>query len=163
MADLVDEPLGSAIMAMADDLATLSEADDGLTCSYLTPTHRATAARIRDFMLAAGLPAHIDAVGNVVGVLEGGHAAKRVLTGSHYDTVINAGKYDGRLGVVLPIAVAGWLRRSGLKLPFPLEIVGFAEEEGVRFKSTFLGSRALAGRFEPTVLDSTDNSGRELA
>jgi len=161
-ADLVDEPLGSAIMAMADDLATLSEADDGLTCSYLTPTHRATAARIRDFMLAAGLLAHIDAVGNVVGVLEGGHAAKRVLTGSHYDTVINAGKYDGRLGVVLPIAVAGWLRRSGLKLPFPLEIVGFAEEEGVRFKSTFLGSRAIAGRFEPTVLDSTDKAGVSL-
>jgi N-carbamoyl-L-amino-acid hydrolase len=161
--DLVDEPLGSAIMAMADDLATFSEADAGLTCSYLTPTHRATAARIRDFMLAAGLVAHIDAVGNVVGVLEGdGRAAQRVLTGSHYDTVINAGKYDGRLGVVLPIAVAGWLRRSGLKLPFPLEIVGFAEEEGVRFKSTFLGSRAIAGRFEPTVLDSTDQAGVSL-
>ncbi len=163
VADLVDEPLGQAIMAMAEDLATLSETDDALTCSYLTPTHRATAARIRDYMLAAGLTAHIDAVGNVVGRLDGdGRSHQRVLTGSHYDTVINAGKYDGRLGVVLPIAVAGWLRRSGVKLAYPLEILGFAEEEGVRFKSTFLGSRAIAGRFDPTVLDSLDAAGVSL-
>jgi allantoate deiminase/N-carbamoyl-L-amino-acid hydrolase len=163
VADLVDEPLGDAIMAMADDLATMSETNDALTCSYLTPTHRATAARIRDFMLAAGLTAHIDAVGNVVGRLDGdGRSGKRVLTGSHYDTVINAGKYDGRLGVVLPIAVAGWLRRSGVKLGYTLEILGFAEEEGVRFKSTFLGSRAVAGRFDSSVLGSLDKAGVTL-
>jgi N-carbamoyl-L-amino-acid hydrolase len=72
LADLVEEPLGDAIIAMAEDLASFSEESDALTCSYLTPAHRATAARIRDFMLAAGLATHIDAVGNVVGVLEGG-------------------------------------------------------------------------------------------
>jgi len=163
LADLVEEPLGDAIIAMAEDLASLSEESGALTCSYLTPAHRATAARIRDFMLAAGLATHIDAVGNVVGVLEGGPSPKRVLTGSHYDTVINAGKYDGRLGILLPIVVAGALRRTGSRLPYTLEIIAFAEEEGVRFKSTFLGSRALAGRFDLADLDSVDASGTSLS
>jgi allantoate deiminase/N-carbamoyl-L-amino-acid hydrolase len=163
LSDLVDTPLGAGIIAMLEDLASLSEDPDALTCSYLTPTHVATAERIRDYMLAAGLSAHIDAIGNVVGVLHGDATAKRVLTGSHYDTVINAGKYDGRLGIVLPIAVAGWLRRAGLQLPFSLEIIAFAEEEGVRFKSTFLGSRAIVGRFDNTVLQRIDERGITLA
>jgi N-carbamoyl-L-amino-acid hydrolase len=163
LADLVDEPIGGAIIAMAEDLARFSETPDGLTCSYLTPAHLATAARLRDFMLAAGLTVHGDAVGNVVGVLPGdGQTERRLLTGSHYDTVINAGKYDGRLGILLPIAVAGAMRRAGLHLPYPLEIIAFAEEEGVRFKSTFLGSRAIAGQFEPEVLESVDAQGISL-
>jgi allantoate deiminase/N-carbamoyl-L-amino-acid hydrolase len=163
LADLVHEPLGDAIIAMAEELASLSEDSGALTCSYLTPTHRATAARIRDFMMAAGLATHVDAVGNVVGVLAGGPNPKRVLTGSHYDTVIDAGKYDGRLGIVLPIAVAGCLRRRGMTLPYPLEIIAFAEEEGVRFKSTFFGSRAVAGRFDLSDLDSVDAGGSTLS
>jgi allantoate deiminase/N-carbamoyl-L-amino-acid hydrolase len=163
LADLVQEPLGDAIIAMAEELGSLSEDSDALTCSYLTPIHRATAARIRDFMMAAGLTTHIDAVGNVVGVLAGSADSKRVLTGSHYDTVINAGKYDGRLGILLPIAVAGSLRRAGQTLPYPLEIIAFAEEEGVRFKSTFFGSRAVAGRFDLSDLESVDASGCTLS
>jgi allantoate deiminase/N-carbamoyl-L-amino-acid hydrolase len=163
LADLAEEPLGDAIIAMAEELASLSEDSGALTCSYLTPTHRATAARIRDFMMAAGLATHVDAVGNVVGVLAGGPNPKRVLTGSHYDTVIDAGKYDGRLGIVLPIAVAGCLRRRGMTLPYPLEIIAFAEEEGVRFKSTFFGSRAVAGRFDLSDLDSVDAGGSTLS
>ena len=159
LVDLVHEPLGNAIIAMAEELGSLSEDGEALTCSYLTPTHRATAARIRDFMLAAGLATHIDAVGNVVGVLAGGPSSKRVLTGSHYDTVINAGKFDGRLGILLPLAVAGSLRRAGQMLPYPLEIIAFAEEEGVRFKSTFLGSRAVAGRFDQRDLAGVDAAG----
>jgi OHCU decarboxylase len=160
LADLVDDAIGDAIIAMAEDLARFSETPGMLSCSYLTPTHRATAARIRDFMLAAGLEVHVDALGNVVGVLRGdGRTPKRLLTGSHYDTVINAGKFDGRLGILLAVAVAGTLRRAGSTLPFSLEIIAFAEEEGVRFKSTFLGSRAVAGRFDPRALDSTDAEG----
>jgi beta-ureidopropionase / N-carbamoyl-L-amino-acid hydrolase len=163
LADLVDEPIGGAIIAMAEDLARFSETPDGLTCSYLTVPHIATAARIRDYMLAAGLTVRGDAVGNVVGVLPGdGTTPRHLLTGSHYDTVINAGKYDGRLGILLPIAVAGAIRRAGLHLPYPLEIIAFAEEEGVRFKSTFLGSRAVAGHFEPDVLQSVDAQGIPL-
>jgi allantoate deiminase/N-carbamoyl-L-amino-acid hydrolase len=163
LAELVEEPLGDAILAMAEDLGSLSEDSGALTCSYLTPTHRATAARIRDFMMAAGLATHIDAVGNVVGVLAGGPGTRRVLTGSHYDTVIDAGKYDGRLGILVPVAVAGALRRSGTTLSYPLEIIAFAEEEGVRFKSTFFGSRAVAGRFDLRDLESVDAGGCTLS
>jgi allantoate deiminase/N-carbamoyl-L-amino-acid hydrolase len=163
LADLVEESLGTAIIAMADDLARFSEDKSALTCSYLTPAHRATADRIRDFMLAAGLTVHRDAIGNVVGVLPGdGRSSKRLLTGSHYDTVTNAGRYDGRLGILLPVAVAGALRRAGVTLPYTLEIIAFAEEEGVRFKSTFLGSRAVAGRFDPQVVQSLDAQGVTL-
>ncbi|HXA36968.1 MAG TPA: allantoate amidohydrolase [Steroidobacteraceae bacterium] len=163
LADLVEVPLGDEIIAMAEDLATLSEESGALTCTYLTPTHLATADRIREYMLAAGLAVRSDAVGNVVGVLPGdGRTRRHLLTGSHYDTVINAGKYDGRLGILLPIAVAGSLCRTGAKLPYSLEIIAFAEEEGVRFKSTFLGSRAIAGRFDSQLLDSTDAQGVSL-
>jgi allantoate deiminase/N-carbamoyl-L-amino-acid hydrolase len=163
LADLVQESLGGAAMAMVEDLAALSESSSGLTCSYLTPTHRATAARIRDFMLAAGLDVHIDTVGNVVGVQRGRDpASRRLLTGSHYDTVIDAGKFDGRLGVVLPIAVAGAMRRSGTMPPCALEIIAFAEEEGVRFNSTFLGSRAVAGCFDAPLLELADAAGVTL-
>lgn len=163
LVELIDEPLGGAILAMTQDLASFSETEGALTCSYLTPAHRAAAARIRDYMLAAGLSAHIDAVGNVVGTLPGDDGnTPCLITGSHYDTVIDAGKYDGRLGIVLPIAVAGALRRAGIRLPYTLEIIAFAEEEGVRFKSTFLGSRAVAGCFDSSVLDSLDAAGTTL-
>ena len=160
LTDLIDEPVGTQIMAMTAQLAGFSEQDSALTCSYLTPAHRQTAEQIRDWMLAAGLTTHVDAVGNVVGRLPAAApGARTLLTGSHYDTVVNAGRYDGRLGIALPIAVIERLRRAGLALPVALEIVAFAEEEGVRFKSTFLGSSALAGRFDPAVLDSRDADG----
>jgi hydantoinase/carbamoylase family amidase len=81
------------------------------------------------------------------------------MTGSHYDTVRNGGKYDGRLGILLPIALVRYLHQRGEKLPFHFEIVGFAEEEGVRFKSTFLGSTAVTGRFDLSLLDQTDADG----
>ena len=150
-------------MAMAERLARFSEQDDALTCSYLTPTHLATAAQIREWMLAAGLEIETDAVGNVIGRLYSANAdAPTLITGSHYDTVVNGGKYDGRLGVLLPIAVAGHLKRSGAQLPFTLEIIAFAEEEGVRFKSTFLGSRAVVGKFHPALLDTVDASGLSM-
>ena len=160
LADLVSEPLGNECMAMADRLARFSEQDDALTCSYLTPAHLGTAAQIREWMLAAGLDIETDAVGNVIGRLYSAHDdARTLITGSHYDTVVNGGKYDGRLGIILPIVVAGHLQRSGAQLPFMFEIVAFAEEEGVRFKSTFLGSRAVVGRFDTAVLDNVDANG----
>lgn len=163
LTDLVEEDTGPRIHSMAEHLALISESDDALTCSYLTPAHRATAAQLRDWMLASGLTVEIDAVGNVIGRLNGASTGpRRLLTGSHYDTVVNAGKFDGRLGILLPIAVVSQLRREGIRLPYMLEIVAFAEEEGVRFKSTFLGSCALAGRFDPTLLDSLDKDGISL-
>ena len=159
LADLIDEPLGSRIVAMCEQLAQFSEHAQDLTCSYLSHAHRQTATQIRDWMLTAGFEVSRDAVGNVIGYLPGPLGAKTLVTGSHYDTVIDAGKFDGRLGIVLPIAVAAQLRRRGVQLPYSLTIIAFAEEEGVRFKSTFLGSRAIVGRFDPAVLDNLDSEG----
>ncbi|MES2346093.1 MAG: allantoate amidohydrolase [Pseudomonadota bacterium] len=157
---------GPAIMQWCETIGAWSDADNGadtdfdLTCAYMTPAHRRTAAQLTDWMREAGMDAHIDAVGNVVGVYRSdAPGAKTLMTGSHYDTVRNGGKYDGRLGILLPIAIVRHLHQRGEKLPFHFEIVGFAEEEGVRFKSTFLGSTAVTGRFDLSLLDQTDADG----
>lgn len=161
--DLVLDDTGNEIVARADELARHSDEPSALTCAYLTAAHQATARLLRDYMLAAGLTAHIDAIGNVVGRLSSRNpAARTLLTGSHYDTVTNAGRYDGRLGILLPIAVAGRLRRAQAELPFHLEIIAFAEEEGLRFQSTFLGSSAVAGCFDTALLEAVDRDGTRM-
>jgi N-carbamoyl-L-amino-acid hydrolase len=132
-----------------------------LTVTYLTDAHRACAAQISALMRDVGFDSvHIDAVGNVVGRYEGVSAnTKTLLTGSHYDTVRNGGKYDGRLGIFVPIACVRELARQGKRLPFAFEVVGFAEEEGQRYKATFLGSGALIGHFDQRWLDQKDADG----
>ena len=151
---------GPTIMQWLDTIGAWSEAEDGLTCSYMTEVHRRTASQLADWMREAGMDVAIDAVGNVSGRYPCGQAgAKTLMTGSHYDTVRNGGKYDGRLGILLPIALVRHLHERGLRLPYDLEIVGFAEEEGVRFKSTFLGSNAVIGQFDMALLDKKDADG----
>jgi OHCU decarboxylase len=151
---------GPVIMDWCETIGAWSDDDSGLTCAYMTLAHRQTAAQILDWMRDAGMEAHIDAVGNVTGVYRSDAPnAKTLMTGSHYDTVRNGGKYDGRLGILLPIAIVKHLHQRGEKLPYHFEIVGFAEEEGVRFKSTFLGSTAITGRFDLSLLDQTDADG----
>ena len=132
-----------------------------LTVTYLTEAHRACAASLQAQMLACGFDSvHIDAVGNVVGRYEASVAGARTLmTGSHFDTVRNAGKYDGRLGIFVPMACVRDLHKRQQRLPFDLELVAFAEEEGQRYKATFLGSGALVGQFNPRWLDQTDSDG----
>jgi N-carbamoyl-L-amino-acid hydrolase len=132
-----------------------------LTVTYLTPAHQACARQLQAWMQDAGFDeARIDAVGNVVGVYFGSdRQAPRLLTGSHYDTVRNGGKYDGRLGILVPMAVVQQLHRGGRRLPFGLEVVAFAEEEGQRYKATFLGSGALTGDFDPAWLEQRDADG----
>ncbi len=137
-----------------------------LTVTYLTDAHRACAQHIRADMLAQGCDAvHIDAVGNVVGTYHAnpGSRVPALMTGSHYDTVRNAGKYDGRLGIYVPLACVKRLREQGRRLPFDLEIVAFAEEEGQRYKATFLGSGALTGDFDPQWLEQRDADGIRMA
>jgi OHCU decarboxylase len=151
---------GPAIMAWAEAIGAWSDDADGLTCAYMTPAHRRTASQLADWMRAAGMETHVDAVGNVVGRYAAATAnAQTLITGSHYDTVRNGGKYDGRLGILLPIAVVAHLHARGERLPFHIEVIGFAEEEGVRFKSTFLGSNAVTGRFDLALLDQQDDAG----
>jgi beta-ureidopropionase / N-carbamoyl-L-amino-acid hydrolase len=129
-----------------------------LTVTYLTDAHRACAKDISHTMNECGFDeVSIDAVGNVVGRYHATTAnAKSLLTGSHYDTVRNGGKYDGRLGIFVPMACVRELKRLGKRLPFHIEVVGFAEEEGQRYKATFLGSGALIGQFNPAWLDQQD-------
>jgi N-carbamoyl-L-amino-acid hydrolase len=157
---------GPAIIQWSEIIGAWSDTDNSanedfdLTCAYMTPAHRRTAAQLVEWMREAGMEAHIDNVGNVVGVYRSDvPGAKTLMTGSHYDTVRNGGKYDGRLGILLPIAIVRHLHQRGEKLPYHFEIVGFAEEEGVRFKSTFLGSNAVTGRFDLSLLDQTDVDG----
>ena len=163
-------PFGDAILARADELARHSDvpladvpagAARPLTVTYLTDAHRACAADLLRWMREDGFDeAGIDAVGNVVGLYRGSDAsAPRLLTGSHYDTVRNGGRYDGRLGIFVPMACVRELRRQGRRLPFDLEVVGFAEEEGQRFPATFIGSGALVGRFDPAWLALRDADG----
>ena len=154
---------GPQIMQWSEELAQWSDEPDALTCAYMTDAHRATAAQLLAWMCEAGMQAHIDAVGNVVGrYLSDAPSAQTIITGSHYDTVRNGGKYDGRLGILLPIAIVRHLRDQGEKLPFHLEIIGFAEEEGVRFRSTFLGSNAVTGNFDMALLDALGADGTSM-
>ena len=155
---------GKQIMALADRLAHWSEAPDGLTCTYLSAAHRAVAAEIRDWMDQAGLATAIDVAANVVGRYAADDPnAPTLILASHYDTVRNAGKYDGRLGVLVALVVAEHLQRLGRRLPFHLDVIAFSEEEGVRFSSSFLGSSAVAGRFDPRLLERRDADGITLA
>lgn len=161
--------LGNLVWDWAEQLAVHSDpgyAERGeLTVTYLTDAHRACAAHLLQWMRDdCGFDeAHIDAVGNVVGVYHGSDPqAKRLLTGSHYDTVRNGGKYDGRLGIFVGMACVRELHRQGRRLPFGFEVVGFAEEEGQRYKATFLGSGALTGHFDPAWLEQQDADGVAL-
>src|ERR1700733_2539856 len=125
---------------MADQLAQWSEMQGGLTCTYFSPAHKAGAEQLRNWMRAAGLEAQIDAVGNVVGRYPSTTpSARTLIVGSHYDTVANAGRYDGRAGVLTALVVADNLVRIKKQLPFHLEVIGFSEEEGVRFSAPYIG------------------------
>jgi beta-ureidopropionase / N-carbamoyl-L-amino-acid hydrolase len=163
---------GEEIMRRVQHLASYSEQSDGLYCSYLHSAHQQCAAQIAQWMKQAGLAVQIDAVGNVRGRYLCSQAdAKTLIIGSHYDTVNNAGWFDGRLGIVLPMLVLQHLQQlrelgqdSGQDsgFPFHIELVAFSEEEGVRFPCTFLGSRALAGRFDAALLQLNDGNGVSL-
>ena len=153
--------LGHEVWDWHEWLAQYSDAPDALTVTYLTPAHQRCAQTIALGMKACGFDqVDIDAVGNVVGVYRASDPqAKTLLTGSHYDTVRNGGKYDGRLGIFVPMACVRELARAGQRLPFNLEVVAFAEEEGQRYKATFLGSGALVGDFKTEWLDQQDTNG----
>jgi N-carbamoyl-L-amino-acid hydrolase len=162
----VTPALGNLVWDWAEALARHTDpgyAELGqLTVTYLTDAHRACAAQLVGWMRdECGFDeVSIDAVGNVVGVYRGSvPGAKRLLTGSHYDTVRNGGKYDGRLGILTAMACVRELHRAGRRLPYDFEVVGFAEEEGQRYKATFLGSGALVGHFDPAWLDQRDADG----
>jgi allantoate deiminase len=152
--------LGNEIVGRIDELAAISETSEHLTRIFLTPEHRAAAELILTWMREAGMQAHLDAIGNVCGRYEGERPGLPCLMlGSHYDTVRDAGKWDGPLGVIAAISCVADLNRRGKRLPFAIEVAGFADEEGVRFASALLGSRAIAGTFDESVLNGRDTDG----
>ena len=155
--------LGQEIVGRINALATISENPGNLTRIFLTPEHRAAANLIMSWMAEAGMSTHLDAIGNVCGRYEGERPRLPCLMlGSHYDTVRDAGKWDGPLGLITAISCVADLNRRGRRLPFAIEVVGFADEEGVRFASTLLGSRAIAGTFNESVLATKDGSGKTM-
>jgi beta-ureidopropionase / N-carbamoyl-L-amino-acid hydrolase len=158
----VKPELGEQLWDWAAQLAAHSDTEDFLTCTYATPAHTAVAEQLMAWMRDCGFDeVSRDAVGNVVGVYHG-TGEQRLLTGSHYDTVRRAGRFDGRLGIFVPMLAVRELHRAGKRLPFGIEVVGFSEEEGQRFPADFLGSSALIGAFQPALLDQTDAAGITL-
>jgi allantoate deiminase len=152
--------LGAEIVERINRLAAISETVDDITRVFLTAEHRAAAELLMGWMRDAGMTAKIDAIGNVCGRYEGDRPGLPCLMiGSHFDTVRDAGRWDGPLGVIAAIACVGDLNRRGKRLPFALEVTGFADEEGVRFASTLLGSRAIAGTFNESALGNKDRAG----
>ena len=157
--------LGNEVWDWQEQLARHSDPgfseNQQLTVTYLTPAHQACAREISQRMIDCGFDeVQIDAVGNVVGRYRASTpGAKTLLTGSHFDTVRNAGKYDGRLGIFTPIACVRELVRQGKRLSFHIEVVAFSEEEGQRFPVTFLGSSALVGDFKMEWLEQQDADG----
>lgn len=156
-------PAGSQVFDYIEKLAAISEDEDKLTRVSLSEQHRQANNLIAGIMRDAGMLVHTDAIGNVVGRLDGQSDKRALLLGSHLDTVRDAGRFDGMLGVVAPLVCIEQLQKNGVKLPFAVEIVGFCDEEGVRFPSTLLGSRAMAGTLDPAVLNECDANSISLA
>lgn len=155
-----DEPSGARILALCDELARHSSQPNGLTRVFLSREQAAASQLVLGWMRDVGMSARVDAIGNVVGRYEGIEPGRPCLMlGSHLDSVRDAGKYDGPLGVVTAIECVRSLNARGVRLPFALEVYGFADEEGVRFGATLLGSRAVAGTFRPANLDARDRGG----
>ncbi len=145
---------------MLDELGRVSDEDAQLTRTFLSPAMRRANALVGGWMREVGLAVREDTVGNLIGRAEGSsREAKTLLMGSHLDSVRDAGRFDGPLGVLLPIVALAELKRRGVTLPFAVEVLGFSEEEGVRFASAYLGSEGYAGRLKAKTLGLRDGAG----
>ncbi len=152
--------LGARAAAMIEELGAISAEPGRLVRLFLTPEHRRAADLVARWMREAGLAVSEDVLGTVRGRWGEG---KRLLIGSHIDTVIDAGRYDGPLGVIAGILTAEHLVRSGKRLGFGLDVLAFGDEEGSRFPSTLSSSAACAGAFDPAMLALTDRGGVSYA
>lgn len=158
--------IGARAEAMLAELAAFTDSDANLTRLYLSPAHRAAADRVAEWMRDAGLDVGFDALGTVRGRLKptaaGRAGNRRLLIGSHIDTVVDAGRYDGMLGVVAGILAAEEIQSRGIDLPFGVDVLAFGDEEGVRFPTTLVSSSAVAGSLVPSDLDARDAEGVSL-
>jgi allantoate deiminase len=151
-------------MRRCDELGAISDDAGRLTRTFNSPAMQRANALVGSWMRAAGLETRVDAAFNLIGRLPSRRrGAKTLLLGSHLDTVRDAGKYDGPLGVLAALAVAEQLRANGTELPFHVEVIGFSDEEGVRYQTTYLGSRAVAGTLTVKDLAIVEEKGIERA
>ena len=153
---------GALAQHWLDRLAACSEPGPGVTRLPFTPEHRAALGVLTELMKQAGLAVHLDAAGTLIGRQDGPEGAPALLMGSHQDSVREGGAYDGIMGVVLPVLALMKLRQDGVALPFAVEVLAFADEEGVRFPTALMGPRALAGTFDMAALDLRDRNGISL-
>lgn len=136
---------------------------NGVTRQCATPEHRATLDALTTWMRDLGMSVRQDNGANLIGRYASPNPdARTLLLGSHQDTVPNGGKYDGIMGVILPLALVKYLRENRIELPFHIDVVAFSDEEGARFSSTLLGSKVLAGTFDSDMLYATDDAGISL-
>jgi allantoate deiminase len=152
----------ATVLERCERLAGCTEEPGRVTRPYGTPALRCAIDLVAGWMREAALEVTVDAVGNLRGRRAGGRPdAPTLLLGSHLDSVRDAGRYDGPLGVLVALAAVADL--GSAPLPFALEVVAFADEEGLRFRTHFLGSRVLAGTFDPADLELVDGEGTTLA
>jgi allantoate deiminase len=164
---MVDQkPSGKRAVARCDALgqAPFSDEPDLLFRAFLTPAYNTTLKHVAKWMTEAGMAARIDAAGNLVGRYEGLEPdAPALMIGSHLDSVRDAGRYDGPLGVMLGIECVDALNRAGKRLPFAIEVIAFGDEEGSRFPASMLCSRAVAGTLRQDEVEGEDRDGISLA
>lgn len=154
---------GAEAQRRLNEIATLSEPGPGVTRFPFTPEHAAAREMISEWMTSAGLSVHLDAACTLIGRLDGPKNAPCFLIGSHQDSVRFGGAYDGIMGIALGCLAIEKLRSEGIELPFAIEVLAFADEEGARFPTALLGPRAMAGTYDSAVLDMVDNKGVRLA
>ena len=147
-------------LARIEALGRISDHPEYLVRTFLSDASKSAARLIVEWMEEAGMEAQMAADGTVRGILPGGNPnAPPFVIGSHHDTVIDAGKYDGALGIISAIAAVETLREEGIRLPFSVHVLGFSDEEGIRLHSTYLGSRSVAGLLDADALAAADSDG----
>lgn len=163
MNEINTETLANKVMHWCDQLAAISSHPENISRFYLTPEHKRCNELVAQWMQDAGMETWVDAAGNLCGRYDGKNpCAKTLILASHLDSIPNAGAYDGILGVLVAIAVVEQFYQNDITLPYAIEIIGFGDEEGTRFGSTLLGSRAVAGTWNPVWWELTDRAGISL-
>jgi allantoate deiminase len=159
-----DLSFAQRVMQRCDLLADISEDVGQITRRFASPAMMQAGEIVSEWMRRASMEVHRDQIGNVIGRYPADDPnAPSLLLGSHLDSVVNAGKYDGPLGVLVGLACVEQLAAQNKRLPFTIEVLGFADEEGVRYHTTYLGSRSVAGLFDPALLDRCDHDGISMA
>lgn len=163
MNEINTEALANKVMHWCDQLAAISSHPENISRFYLTPEHKRCNELVAQWMQDAGMETWVDAAGNICGRYDGKNpCAKTLILASHLDSIPNAGAYDGILGVLVAIAVVEQFYQNDITLPYAIDIIGFGDEEGTRFGSTLLGSRAVAGTWNPEWWELKDRNGISL-